>query len=78
MANVLGPHCAPSVPKSVTSVRHRGGPKGAVRKVCHHLKRSPELTRVMRTDVKSYYQSIDHVQLQLVLSSVVHEPSCCA
>jgi hypothetical protein len=77
MAQVLGPRCAPSVPsvpKSVTSIRHRGGPKGAVRKVCHHLRHSPGLTRVLRTDVKSYYQSIDHVRLQHVLSDVVREP----
>jgi retron-type reverse transcriptase len=74
MAQVLGAHCAPSVPSSVTSLRHRGGPKGAVRKVCHHLRRSPGLTRVLRTDVKSYYRSIDHVRLQHVLSDVVHEP----
>jgi hypothetical protein len=50
MAHELGPRCAQAIPRSVTSLRHRGGPKGAVRRVCHHLKHSPGLTRVMPTD----------------------------
>jgi hypothetical protein len=59
MAHVLGSHCAPAIPRSVTSLRHRRGPKGAARRVCHHLKRSPGLTRILSTDVKFYYRSIE-------------------
>lgn len=54
---VLSRHLAPLVPKTCYHLAGNGGAKAAVRDVARQL---PGNAFVFRTDVKSYYASIDH------------------
>jgi RNA-directed DNA polymerase len=58
LALVLGKHLP--VSSRCTHVKGHGGAKNAVRAVRDHL---PDNRFVLRTDVKSYYASIDHLML---------------
>ena len=51
-----------------THIKGHGGAKAAVRQVHHHLNAN---RFVMRTDVKSYYASIDHLLLMDRLASYI-------
>lgn len=53
---------------SCTHIRGHGGAKEAIRQIAHHL---PRHNFVLRTDVKSYYASIDHHLLMDRLSEYV-------
>ena len=66
---VLGPRL--SISKS-THVKGHGGGKGAVRQVLRHL---PHHRFVLRTDVQSYYASIDHELLLDHLSVAIKDTS---
>ena len=68
MSDVLGRHLPVSI--HCTHVKGHGGAKGAVREVCRHL---PDNSFVLRTDVKSYYASIDHVRLLDQLAEFIEE-----
>lgn len=57
MAIVLAKHLAPHLSSRCFHLRGNGGAKAAVRKVSQNL---PASTFVFRTDVKSYYASIQH------------------
>ncbi len=54
------------ISKNCAHIRGHGGAKGAVRQVLRHL---PQHRFVLKTDVKSYYSSIDHF---LVLDQLAH------
>jgi hypothetical protein len=58
LALVLGDHLP--VSRRCTHIKDNGGAKYAVRQVSEHL---PANRYVLRTDVKSYYASIDHLLL---------------
>ena len=60
-----------SFSRNCTHLKGNGGGKGAVRRVCRHLKQH---RFVIRTDVKSYYASIDHQCLIERLSRVIQDP----
>ena len=66
LALVLGEHL-PISPRC-THVKGHGGGKAAVRQVRHHL---AENRIVLRTDVKSYYASIDHFLLMDQLAGYI-------
>ena len=57
MAIVLTKHLAPTLSRQCFHLAGNGGAKAAVRKVLSNL---PQNKFVFRTDVKSYYASIDH------------------
>lgn len=57
IAIVLTKHVAPRLSKRCTHIPGNGGAKAAVRMVLDQL---PQNTFVFRTDVKSYYASIEH------------------
>jgi hypothetical protein len=59
------------LPRSCYHLRGHGGAKAAVRDVVAHLPGSPF---VFRTDVKSYYASIDHDVLMSQLTSRIKDP----
>lgn len=63
------PHC--------THLKRHGGPKGAVRRVLVAL---PKNRFMVRTDVKSYYASIDHLLLmdRLAATSAIPASSPCS
>ncbi len=54
------------ISKNCAHIKGHGGGKGAVRQVLRHL---PHHRFVLKTDVKSYYSSIDHF---LVLDQLAH------
>ena len=60
-----------SFSRNCTHLKGNGGGKGAVRRVWRHLKRH---RFVLRTDVRSYYASIDHQCLIERLSRVIQDP----
>ncbi len=60
MAIVLGKHLEPVIAPTCVHVTGHGGAKKAVRDVFHHLSQS---SHVMKSDIKSYYASIDHMLL---------------
>lgn len=60
MAIVLGKHLEPIISQACVHVAEHGGAKKAVRDVFHYL--APD-SHVMKSDVKSYYASIDHMLL---------------
>jgi RNA-directed DNA polymerase len=60
MVIVLGKHLAPVVSPACVHVVGHGGAKKAVRDVYRHLEPG---SHVMKSDVKSYYASIDHMLL---------------
>ena len=66
---VLGPRLSIS---KCTHVKGHGGGKGAVRQVLRHL---PHHRFVLRTDVQSYYASIDHELLLDHLSVAIKDTS---
>ncbi len=59
-----------SLSRNCTHLKGNGGGKGAVRRVWRHLKRHQV---VLRTDVRSYYASIDHQYLIERLSRVIQD-----
>jgi len=65
---VLAAHCLPNLLPHCHHLQGRGGAKAAVRFVNEHLAGN---TFVFRTDVKSYYASIDHDILLGLLEHVV-------
>jgi len=67
-ALVLAAHCLPNLSHHCHHLQGRGGAKAAVRFVNEHL---ADNTFVFRTDVKSYYASIDHDILLGLLEHVV-------
>src|SRR5271157_1708284 len=67
-ALVLAAHCLPKLSHHCHHLQGRGGAKAAVRFVNEHL---ADNTFVFRTDVKSYYASIDHDILLGLLEHVV-------
>ena len=68
LALVLAHHLP--VPRSCTHVPGHGGAKAAVRAVWRRL---PENRFVLRTDVRSYYASIDHHRLIDQLGEVIQD-----
>jgi len=70
MAIVLGNHLASSLSPSFVHVTGNGATKKAVREVYHHL--SPG-SYVMKSDVKSYYASIDHAILFDTLTAYISD-----
>ncbi len=68
LALVLGKRL--SFSRHCTHLKGNGGGKGAVRRVWRHLKQH---RFVIRTDVKSYYASIDHQHLIERLSRVIQD-----
>jgi hypothetical protein len=68
LALVLADHLP--VARSCTHVKGHGGAKAAVRAVWRHV---PEHRFVLRTDVKSYYASIDHHRLFDQLAEVIED-----
>ncbi|MCP4000036.1 MAG: hypothetical protein GY727_03910 [Gammaproteobacteria bacterium] len=60
MAIVLGKHLAPEISSPCVHVVGHGGAKKAVRDAYHHLEPG---SHVMKSDIKSYYASIDHMLL---------------
>ncbi len=68
IAIVLGKHLEPVIAPTCAHVTGHGGAKKAVRDVFHHL--SPD-SHVMRSDVKRYYASIDHMLLFDALSKYI-------
>jgi RNA-directed DNA polymerase len=70
LALVLADHLP--VARSCTHVRGHGGAKAAVRAVWRHV---PAHRFVLRTDVKSYYASIDHHRLFDQLAEVIKDRS---
>ena len=68
LALVLADHLP--VSRSCTHVRGHGGAKAAVRSVWQQV---PEHRFVLRTDVKSYYASIDHERLYDQLAEVIRD-----
>ena len=68
MAIVLQKHLAPQLSDRCYHLAGRGGAKGAVRAVAGQLSSN---TFVFRTDVKSYYASIDHQVLLDRLAEVI-------
>ena len=66
LAMVLGKHLP--VSRRCTHVKGHGGAKAAVRAVRNHL---PAHSFVLRTDVKSYYESIDrHLLLDILATHI--------
>ncbi len=63
MAIVLGEHLKPVLSQNCYHLKGHGGAKAAVRAASRHLKKGQH---VMKSDVKSYYASID-LSLALVL-----------
>ncbi len=59
-----------SLSRNCTHLKGNGGSKGAVRRVWRHLKQH---RFVIRTDVKSYYASIDHQCLIERLARVIQD-----
>ena len=59
-----------SLSRNCTHLKGNGGGKGAVRRVWRHLKQH---RFVIRTDVKSYYASIDHPCLMERLSRIIQD-----
>ena len=68
LALVLGERLP--VSRRCVHVKGHGGAKAAVRQV---LRRLPEARFVLKTDVASYYASIDHVKLLDRLAAVIRE-----
>ncbi len=69
MAIVLGEHLEPVIAPTCVHVAGHGGAKKAVRDVFHHL---PPGSHVMKSDVRSYYASIDHMLLFDSLTEHIH------
>ncbi|NES69413.1 MAG: hypothetical protein F6K24_31400 [Okeania sp. SIO2D1] len=67
---VLALHLKPHLSRRCFHLAGTGGLKGAVREVSQHLE---EHSFVFRTDVKSYYASINHLQLMDMLRQYVQE-----
>ena len=67
---VLTPHLP--IAKSCTHVKGHGGAKAAVRAVRDQL---PHHAFVMRTDVRGYYESIDHHRMLALLADYVQDRS---
>ena len=68
MTIVLGMHLAPLISPSCVHIKDNGGAKKAVRDVFHALTLD---SHVMKSDVKSYYASIDHILLFDTLSAYI-------
>jgi RNA-directed DNA polymerase len=68
MAIVLGEHLAPLLSPHCVHVKGHGGVKKAVRDVCHHLSSG---SHVMKSDVRGYYATIDHMLLLDMLSEYI-------
>jgi hypothetical protein len=71
IAIVLTKHLAPRLSSRCTHLANKGGAKGAVREV---LDKVPENKFVFRTDVKSYYASIQHDILFSQLQRHIDDP----
>jgi len=69
-ALVLAAHWLPNLSPHCYHVEGRGGDKAAVRFVNEHI---ADNTFVLRTDVKGYYASIDHVILLGLLEQDVRD-----
>ncbi len=69
---VLGQHLAPVIAPACTHVVGHGGAKKAVRDVFEHLATG---SFIMRSDVKSYYASIDHKLLMDMTAEHVNDPT---
>jgi len=67
---VLGKHLAPVLSPACTHVAGHGGAKKAVREVFENLSNNDF---VMKSDVKSYYASIDHKLLRDILAEYVDD-----
>jgi RNA-directed DNA polymerase len=72
LAIVLGAHLQPHLSRRCFHLTGTGGLKGAVRDVARQL---PAHRFVFRTDVKSYYASIDHRCLLTLVQRYVDEPT---
>ncbi|MBU1137692.1 MAG: reverse transcriptase/maturase family protein [Proteobacteria bacterium] len=70
MAIVIGNHLKPILSSRCFHIKGHGGAKKAVREVHNHL--SPK-SYVMKSDVKSYYASIDHMLLFDMLTGYVND-----
>ena len=71
ISQALGRRMAKYIPKSCCHVKNHGGLKKAVRETYEAL---PEYQYVMRSDVKSYYASIDFGVLMQIIGSYVTHP----
>ncbi len=72
MSIVLGEHLRPVLSSDCYHLKGNGGAKAAVRAVSRHLKPGQH---VMKSDVKSYYASIDHEILFRQLEDYVPDKS---
>ena len=70
MALVLGEHLRPHLSESIYNLAGSGGAKAAVCSVHREL---PKHRFVFRTDVKSYYASIDHSLLLGQLRDLIRD-----
>ena len=70
IAIVLTKHMAPNLSSKCCHLAGNGGAKAAVREVVEKL---PENQFVFRTDVKSYYASIDHDVLFSQLKELIDD-----
>jgi hypothetical protein len=68
LAIVLGEYLTPRLPPTIYHLAGRGGIKGALRQVMGHL---TSTSHVMRSDVQSYYASIDHCLLYQHVCAVI-------
>ena len=71
VAIVLSRQLAPTIARSCYHLAGHGGAKGAVRDVAAQVKQN---TFVFRTDVKSYYASVDHNVLFTQLKEHIRDP----
>jgi hypothetical protein len=71
MTIVLEQRLAPTLPHCCTHLKGCGGVKGAVRQVSGELRPG---RHVLRTDVRQYYESVDHLTLHGILSQLIPDP----
>ncbi len=71
LTGVIQEKLNPHLSDSCYHLKGNGGLKGAVRDVSDHL---PDFEFFCKTDVKSYYDSIDHRILLLRLHDYIHDP----
>ena len=71
LAYILGDHLDPVISESCHHVKGRGGAKAAVRKVMSAVSAG---SHVMKSDVKGYYASIDHVVMFDLAEEYIDDP----
>jgi RNA-directed DNA polymerase len=70
LTGILQDGLEPCLSESCYHLKGHGGLKGAVRDVMNHL---PDYTFFCKTDVKSYYDSMDHVILMMKLHDYIQD-----